>query len=131
MKSWLRAATIAVCTTWLAAPAWAGEPLTRDELEELVTDKTADCRKEKDQSTCVTYFSPEGEVVQVLHDSGDRKEGRWFLDDSDRLCILWVGRIKPLCFVVSQDADGTYRMVKRDKHLSTITGLRHGNADAL
>lgn len=41
-------------------------------------DKTANCRKEKDKSLCVNYFSPEGVLVQV-RDSGERKDGRWFL----------------------------------------------------
>ena len=100
------------------------------ELEELVLDKTANCRKEKDKSLCVNYFSPEGVLVQV-RDSGERKDGRWFLDDSDRLCILWNGKIKPYCFVVTENDDGTYNMVKRGKHISTMLKLYEGNTEKL
>jgi len=113
--------------------AFAEEPDTRlgfDELYDLVYDQTADCRKEKDKSSCVNYFSPEGELTQ-LRDSGKRLEGRWFLDDSDRLCILWNGKHKPLCFVVTVNKDGTYNMSKGGKHKSTILGVTSGNRDGL
>jgi len=107
------------------------EPLTRYQLHDLVLNKTADCRKEKDQSTCVNYFSAEGEMVQVLHKNRKRKDGRWFLDDSDRLCILWNGKLKPLCFVVTENDDGSYNMIKRGKHVSTMLKLVEGNTENL
>ena len=93
-------------------------------------DKTANCRKEKDKSLCVNYFSPEGVLVQV-RDSGERKDGRWFLDDSDRLCILWNGKLKPLCFVVTENDDVSYNMVRKGKHKSTIPELKDGNTENL
>jgi len=106
----------------------SAKSLDKYELEELVLDKTANCRKEKDKSHCVNYFSPEGVLVQV-RDSGKRKDGRWFLDDSDRLCILWNGKIKPLCFVVNNNGDGSYSMVKNGKLKSTILELKDGNTE--
>ena len=124
-------ATLSLC--FVILPAWSTETesLDRQELYDLVYDKTADCRKEKDQSTCVNYFSAEGEIAQLLHQTGKRKNGRWFLDDSDRLCILWNGKIKPYCFVVTENEDGTYNMVKRGKHISTILKLYQGNTEKL
>ena len=100
------------------------------ELKELVKDKTVDCRKEKDKSTCVNYFSPEGVLIQV-RDNGDRKDGRWFLDDSDRLCILWNGKIKPLCFIVTENDEDGYNMIKKGKHKSTMLKISDGNRDDL
>ena len=131
MRIWLSLIGCSVFALALANASAAGEPLTRDELEELVLGKTAACRKEKDQSICTTYFGEEGRVAQVMKDSGDRKDGVWFLDDADRLCILWAGKIKPLCFVVDETAEGEFRMVKNGKHLSSITALSHGNPDGL
>ena len=128
LRSISRFYMIALC--FLAAPALATEPLDRFELEELVYDKTANCRKEKDQSLCMNYFSPEGVIIQV-RDNGVRKDGRWFLDDSDRLCILWNGKYRPLCFVVTQNEDGTYKMVRNGKHKSTILDLKDGNTENL
>ncbi len=116
-----------------ASTAWSDESasLSREQLLELVYDKTVDCRKEKDQSTCVNYFSDEGVMVQVLHKNNKRKDGRWFLDDSDRLCILWDGKFKPLCFVVFENEDGTYNMIKSGKHMSTMLKFYDGNSEKL
>ena len=100
------------------------------ELKDLVKDKTVDCRKEKDKSTCVNYFSPEGLLIQV-RDNGERKDGRWFLDDSDRLCILWSGKIKPLCFIVTENDEGGYNMIMKGKHKSTMLEVTDGNRDNL
>ena len=100
------------------------------ELKDLVNDKTVDCRKEKDKSTCVNYFSAEGVLIQV-RDNGDRKDGRWFLDDSDRLCILWNGKIKPLCFVVTENDEDGYNMIRKGKHKSTMLKITDGNRDDL
>ena len=100
------------------------------ELKDLVKNKTVDCRREKDNSTCVNYFSAEGVLIQV-RDNGDKKHGRWFLDDSDRLCILWNGKIKPLCFVVTENDEGGYNMIMKGKHMSTMLNTTDGNRDNL
>lgn len=126
LRSISRFYMVAFC--FLATPALSAESLDRFELEELVYDKTANCRKEKDQSLCMNYFSPEGVIIQV-RDNGTRKDGRWFLDDSDRLCILWNGKYRPLCFVVTRNKDGTYNMTKNGKHKSTILQVKDGNTE--
>jgi hypothetical protein len=79
----------------------------------------------------VTFFSSAGEIAQVMNDTGKRKDGRWFLDDSDRLCILWSGKLNPLCFVVKKNDGGSFNMVKRGKHVSTILKLFDGNTGNL
>lgn len=107
------------------------EPLDRDSLIELVANKTAECRKEKDESLCVNYFSEEGVIAQVMREDGERKDGVWFIDDSERLCILWQGRIKPLCFSVYPQDDGTYSLIRREKHVSTILRTEDGNTNNL
>lgn len=103
-------------------------PLDRDEVIELVGEKTVECRKEKDQSLCSNYFSEDGVIVQVMRDDGERKGGVWFVDDRERLCILWKGKIKPLCFGVYPQPDGTYHMIRRERHVTTILGTEDGNS---
>ncbi|MGB0721840.1 MAG: hypothetical protein ACPGU7_05520 [Gammaproteobacteria bacterium] len=115
--------------THAAEPA-AGTALDGVELKELLVGKTADCVKEKDQSTCVNYFAPDGNFFQV-RDSGKRKTGRWFVDDSNRTCLLWDGKIKPLCFTVQETESGHYQFIKGGKLKSTITALTEGNRDNL
>lgn len=123
---------LALCLP-LTAPALADdpEPLDRFGVEELVSNKTAECRKEKDGSLCVNYFSEDGVFAQVMHSDGERKDGVWFIDDEDRLCILWQGKIRPLCFSVYAQDDGSYHMIRREKHVSTILGTEPGNPKGL
>lgn len=103
------------------------EPLARQEIIDLVREKTTECRKEKDQSMCSNYFTRKGVIKRIMHADGKRKDGRWFLDDQTRLCILWDGKIKPLCFTVFRQADGNYDLIRKGKHITTITGVEDGN----
>lgn len=112
-----------------AIVAAADEPvaLDRDEIIELVSEKTTECRKEKDQSLCSNYFTEDGVIKRVMHDDGARRDGVWFVDDSERLCILWKGKIKPLCFSVFEQSDGSYHLIRHDRHITTIVGTEDGN----
>ena len=114
-----------------AALAADTEPLGRKAITDLVRGKTVECVKEKDQALCSNYFTPKGVVTRMMHADGKRKVGRWFLDDQARLCILWDGKIKPLCFVVYGQPDGSYNLIKRGKHITTITGVEEGNTKGL
>lgn len=131
MRSIATATAAALLLLSAAVSADEEEPLDRDGVVELVSGKTALCRKEKDQSLCSNYFSDEGVIKQVMDADGERKEGVWFVDDQDRLCILWTGKIKPLCFGVYPQADGSYNMIKKEKHITTILGVEDGNTKDL
>lgn len=111
--------------------AWGSEPLTGDAIETVVSGNTVGCRKEKDQRMCSNYFAEQGVIKRLMHDDGARKEGRWFIDDSDRLCILWTDKTRPLCFIVTQQKDGTYFLTKKGRHITTITGVESGNTEGL
>lgn len=103
----------------------------RQDVIDLVGGKTVECVKEKDQALCSNYFTTEGVVTRVMHADGERKVGRWFVDDQTRLCILWDGKIKPLCFTVFEQSDGRYTLIKNGKHITTITGVADGNTQDL
>lgn len=107
------------------------EPLGRQEIIDLVREKTTECRKEKDQSMCSNFFTEKGVIKRIMHEDGKRRDGRWFMDDQTRLCILWDGKIKPLCFKVFKQADGSYNLIKKGKHITTITGVEDGNTKNL
>lgn len=117
----------------LSSAAWANspEPLDRQEIIDLVMGKTVECRKERDQSLCSNYFTEQGVVTRIMHADGIRKVGRWFLDDQARLCILWDGKIKALCFSVYEQPDGSYNLIKKGRHITTITGVEDGNTKNL
>ncbi len=125
----LSAATLILLST--AVLAADPEPLGRKAIIDLVRGKTVECVKEKDQALCSNYFTPKGVVTRMMHADGKRKTGRWFLDDQARLCILWDGKIKPLCFAVFAQPDGRYELIKGGKHITTITGVEDGNSKDL
>lgn len=125
---WLAALLPCVAVSVFAAD---DEPLDRDGVIELVSEQTVLCRKEKDQSMCSNYFSEDGVIKRIMHDDGERREGVWFVDDQDRLCILWKAKIKPLCFGVYPQADGSYHLIKKEKHITTILSGEHGNTKNL
>ena len=114
-----------------AKPETDAVPLDRHEVIDLVFDKTLECRKEKDQSLCANYLSDAGVVVRVMTADGARKEGVWFVDDKDRLCILWKGTLKPLCFSVYEQDDGTYGLYKKGKLITTLLTIEPGNPKGL
>ena len=126
-----------VCATALlmllstGAMADGPEPLGHQDIIDLVREKTTECRKEKDQSMCSNYFTEKGVIKRIMHADGKRRDGRWFLDDQTRLCILWDGKIKPLCFTVFEQADGSYKLIKKGKHITSITAVEDGNTKNL
>jgi len=107
------------------------EPLGRQDIIDLVREKTTECRREKDQGMCSNYFTKKGVIKRIMHADGKRRDGRWFLDDQTRLCIRWDGKIKPLCFVVFEQPDGSYNLIKKGKHITTIAAVEDGNTKSL
>ncbi len=102
------------------------------ELETRFTNTTQHCRKEKDQSTCTTYFSPDGTIKRRMHADGVRREGTWEIDkENDLICITWKGKTKALCFTAYINQNGTVDMYKKGKHLSTVMTFFPGNVENL
>lgn len=116
---------------FLVGPSFASVFVDADSIVRLLAGNTAECRKEKDQSTCVTFFSSHGKVVQRHEGETVKSEGRWFTDDSDRLCILWEGRVRPLCFTVRHVHGGHYHLKRNERHISSVTAVLPGNPHGL
>lgn len=116
----------------LSSPLMAHGKLDADELQQRFSNTTQHCRKEKDQSTCTTYFSADGTIKRRLHADGKRREGSWKIDsEKDQLCITWKGKTKALCFDVYKNKDGTMDLHKKGKHKSTVMTFFPGNAEQL
>jgi len=127
----LAATLLAVAGGVMAAAMEEQEALERFDIIDVVSDQTTLCRKEKDQSLCSNYFGEDGVIKRIMHDDGARKDGVWFIDDQDRLCILWKGKIKPLCFHVYEQEDGSFNLIKKGKHITTILDTEQGNTKGL
>ena len=126
------AAMLAFALPLIALPAHSHNQLTADELEEYFTDSTQHCRKEKDQSTCTTFFSADGTIKRRMHEDGARKEGTWNIDrESDELCITWKGKDNALCFEAYMNKDNTVDMYRYGRHMSTVLTFFPGNAEGL
>ena len=105
--------------------------LDRQEIIQLVRGKTTDCRKEKDQSMCFNYFGRDGSIKRLMEKDGARRDGVWFVDDQDRLCILWTKKLRPWCFLVYEQDGDSYHLVSKDKHIATIFTFEDGNTKGL
>ena len=125
--------TLCMClAVLLTSPAFAHGKLDANELQQRFSDTTQHCRKEKDQSTCTTYFAADGTIKRRMHADGKRREGTWTIDrEHDRLCITWQGKTRVLCFDAYLNKDGTLDMHKKGKHLSTVLTFFPGNAEGL
>lgn len=124
-----------ITSIFLALSSWSAlghGKLSASELEERFNNTTQLCRKEKDRSTCTTFFSADGVIKRRLHASGKRREGTWESDlEHDQLCITWNDSDKPLCFDVYRNKDNTLDMYKGGKHLSTVIYFMPGNTENL
>ncbi len=116
----------------ISSNSFAHGQLKADELKTRFTDTTQHCRKEKDQSTCTTFFAADGTIKRRMHKDGKRRGGNWEVkDDKDQLCITWTGKKKALCFEAFMNSDGTMDMYKKGKHLSTVVTFFKGNVEGL
>ena len=116
----------------ISPPAFSHGKLDANELEDRFSNSTQHCRKEKDQSTCTTFFSADGIIKRRMHEDGKRKEGTWEIDiENDKLCITWKGKTKSLCFDAYINQDKTIDMYKNGRHISTVLTFFPGNAEGL
>lgn len=110
----------------------AHRELSAEELEQRFSNTTQHCRKEKDQSTCTTYFAADGTIKRRMHADGKRRDGSWEVDlENNKLCITWTGKTRALCFSAYMNQDGTMDMYKNGKHLSTVMTFFSGNVEGL
>jgi len=111
---------------------WAHGELNAAELKQRFTNTTQHCRKEKDQSTCTTFFAADGSIKRRMHADGKLRDGSWNIDEEKNLlCITWTGKTKALCFSAYMNKDGTMDMYKKGRHLSTVVTFFPGNVEGL
>ena len=116
----------------ISSNSFAHGQLNADELKTRFSDTTQHCRKEKDQSTCTTYFAADGTIKRRMHEDGKRRDGSWEVKaEENLLCITWTGKTKALCFEAFMNKDGTMDMYKKGKHVSTVITFFKGNVEGL
>jgi hypothetical protein len=86
------------------------------------------------------YFNPDG-TIQAKHWYGKknlkwrRRNGKWWIDDKDRICVKWEDQDKKKCMVIEKEGE-IYRQyrIKKDgnrKHVATFKKFTDGNPDDL
>lgn len=108
--------------------------LTVDELDELFSDTTQRCDQTGKDAQCVTYTSANNRVVRVMtsgKNTGKRYVGSWEVNRHGLFCILWDGKDKDLCFVVSKNTDGQHELYLRGYKKATILSVESGNTEGL
>jgi len=117
---------------FISSNSFAHGKLNADELKTRFSDSTQHCRKEKDKSTCTTFFAADGSIKRRMHADGKRRDGTWIVKtEENQLCITWTGKKKALCFDAYMNKDGTMDMYKKGKHLSTVITFFKGNVEGL
>jgi len=116
----------------LSTNSLAHGKLNAEQLHLRFSDSTQHCRKEKDKSTCTTFFAADGTIKRRMHEDGKRRDGNWEIKtDNDLLCITWTGKSKALCFEAFMNKDGSLEMYKKGKHVSTVITFFNGNVEGL
>ena len=105
--------------------------LTGPEVRSLVSDRTTDCLRIKDDAKCAVYYAPDGTIKREMDADGERRNGVWKIDDEGQLCVQWEGKTRFTCFWVIDQRDGSYHVNWRHKHKSTVLAIHDGNARGL
>ena len=124
--------------------AWAGEELSATEITKLVSGKTVEgvsVKKKGKLKPYTAYYSPEG-TIKSKHWYGKKqtskwrkRNGKWWIDDKDRICVKWKDQDKKKCMVIEKEGE-IYRQyrIKKDgnrKHVATFKKFTDGNPDDL
>lgn len=105
---------------------FAAQTLNGAEISALFSGNTSQCIKQKDQSKCSTFMSPDGKIKRHMQASGKQRTGQWEVVDN-KLCITWEGKTKALCFDVVAIEDGQYQLLKKGDVKSIVTGFKPGD----
>lgn len=87
----------------------AAEYLNGDELNAMVSGKTAYCQHLSRPSSGRTYFAPDGTMYGIRR--GDPRKGTWSVK-GDTLCTNWGKR--PVCSRYQSDGEGGHYKFKLD-----------------
>lgn len=107
-----------------ALPAFAGTPLSAEELKALITGKTLDVLVGKTGKVSVIYESPDG-AHNVLTPTGQRFTGKWWVNDIGQHCVESPG-LNGCYHIVNNN--GVYQKMDADGNVThTIQRIRDGD----
>ena len=120
----------------LSSAGIAGEWMSGEQIEKLVSGNTTYGKHEFKGFTSYSYNRPDGTFVGRNSESGPRK-GTWRVD-GNKMCRHPEDRPKEFCQEVKDNGDGTYSRYKQPKnlampkkHVFTWTKVVPGNPENL
>ena len=116
---------MAVCCT---ASSYAAEPLTGDQVKELVSGNTVYGEARKGWKA-IRYLAPDGKMIQYLVDKDKYAEGDWNIKGNE---LCWgFERARTNCGKLVKKGD-EYHFLKDDtKHIFTIKKIESGNSEKM
>lgn len=130
----LRNAAAAALLGLSVSSASAGEWLTGDQIEALISGNTTYGKHEKKDFNAYSYNRPDGTFVGWSSKWGPTK-GTWRVK-GNRICRHREGGKRENCHDVRDNGDGTYNRYKQPKnltkprvHIFTWTKVAEGNAE--
>ena len=97
--------------------------LRADQVITLFSDKTVQTRTVVKKRKSLTYYHPEGEVVQLRN--GIMRRGHWRVRDDGRIC-LQMEELEEKCRIIVRGLGGGYR-----KYIVRKNGLHQPTVDYL
>ncbi len=97
--------------------------LSAGQVIELFSDRTVETRTVVKQRESLTYYHPDGEVVQVRN--GNTRRGFWRVRDDGRIC-LQMEEFREKCRIIVRGLGGGYR-----KYIVRKNGLHQPTVDYL
>ena len=97
--------------------------LSAEQVIALFSDKTVETRTVVKQRESLTYYHPDGEVVQLRN--GETRRGFWRVRDDARIC-LQMEEFREKCRIIVRGLGGGYR-----KYIVRKNGLHQPTVDYL
>ena len=103
----------------ISATASDEESLTEDELKQLLEGKTVKGVYLEGNKPFTRFYDEDGDVRQRVGD--DIEEGKWFVDEQGKRCIVWSGK-KKKCKVIVKENElyNEYTIQKNGKRKLTV-----------
>lgn len=107
----------------LAVPAYAGRPLSVEEVKSLLTGKTVHAYSHKKDLLFVIYFAPDG-VSYHTDMKGNPYTGKWWIDEKANHCV--ESKNFSGCYPI-HDNGGVYQKMDGDVAIYTVKKVEEGN----
>jgi hypothetical protein len=120
------ASIVATLGLTIVMPASAEKTLSAEDLNVLISGKTADGYHNKKDFSFKNYFDPNGTLTRRTAD-GHVSTAKWRIDDNGEQCVQWEGSRKERCGPFVDNGDGSISKTRKGKKVITLKNFVDGN----